>query len=244
MASLTQHQALFLGGAAGDLADDGVLADLLGDDVARAGQRLLDRRHLGVEEALGQLFQRHAHLLRRHQLSQRLQPTLAGHRGAGAALGPVGQVEVLDLLQGGRALDAGPQLRCQLALLVDGGQHGLLALVQVAQVAQPRLHQAQLHLVQPAGGLLAVAGDEGNGVAGVQQLDRAGHLVRLQAQFLGDGCGKKMGIAIEPFGSQGCARMRGWFMATDRHRATIGVPILSPWGQLLAKSLDRPASRC
>jgi hypothetical protein len=59
--------------------------------------------------------------------------------------------------------------------------------VQVAQIAQPRFHQAQLHLIQPAGGLLAVTGDEGDGVAGVQQLDRAGDLVGLQAEFMGDG---------------------------------------------------------
>jgi len=69
----------------------------------------------------------------------------------------------------------------------DAPQHRLLALLQVAQVFQAGLDSSELLLIQPAGDLLAVAGDEGYGVVLVQQLDGAGDLIGIEAQFLGDG---------------------------------------------------------
>ena len=95
---LDDQPALFLGGPAGDLTGDGVLVDLLGHDVARAGQRVFDREHLCAQIATRQRLHRHTHLLRGHQVSQRLQAALAGDHGPRAALGLVGQVEVFDLL--------------------------------------------------------------------------------------------------------------------------------------------------
>ena len=94
----------------------------------------------------------------------------------GLALGLVGPVEVLQRLQRGRGVQLGRQLVGQLALRVDLGLDGLAALGQLAQVLQPRLDLADLHLVQPAGDLLAVAGDEGDRVAVVEELDRGGDL--------------------------------------------------------------------
>jgi hypothetical protein len=85
-----------------------------------------------------------------------------------------------------RALDAGAQLRRELALLVDGLEDGGAALVQLGQVLVAVADVAQLHLVQLARGFLAVAGDERDGVAGQQQLQRGGHLCRAQAELGGD----------------------------------------------------------
>jgi len=57
----------------------------------------------------------------------------------------------------------------------------------VVQVFQAGLDSPELLLIQPAGDLLAITSDEGHGVVLVQQLDGAGSLIGLDAQFLGDG---------------------------------------------------------
>jgi hypothetical protein len=57
--------------------------------------------------------------------------------------------------------------------------------------AGQQLHDgANLLFVQPAGSLFAIAGDEGQCVAGVNQLDGGGHLLDWQAELGGDArCG-------------------------------------------------------
>jgi hypothetical protein len=74
----------------------------------------------------------------------------------------------------------------QLALLGDGGQHGGAAFVQRLQRRQRGHDRGDLLLVQPAGGLLAVAGDEGQRVAGGEQVDGGRHLVPGQVELAGD----------------------------------------------------------
>jgi hypothetical protein len=71
----------------------------------------------------------------------------------------------------GAASNRGAQRGRQLALLVNALEHGGAALFQLAQVGQAGLQLAQLDVVQPVGGLLAVAGDEGHRGPAVQQLD-------------------------------------------------------------------------
>ena len=63
----------------------------------------------------------------------------------------------------------------------------LLALLQVPQIVQAGLDGPQLLLIQPDGDFFAVAGNEGDGVVLVQQLDGAGDLIGFEAQFVGDG---------------------------------------------------------
>ncbi len=65
---------------------------------------------------------------------QGLQALLPGHAGAGAALLLIGAVEVLHHRQGLGGGDGLRQLRGQLSLLPNGGEHLLLALLQVPQV--------------------------------------------------------------------------------------------------------------
>src|SRR4029077_3576048 len=62
----------------------------------------------------------------------------------------------------------------------------LPALVELAQVAQPLLERTQLRVVQGAGGLLAVPGDERYGRAAVEQLDRGADLADRHAELVGN----------------------------------------------------------
>ena len=82
-----------------------------------------------------------------------------------------------------RLIDTRLQLVGQLALLLDGGEDGLFARDQLAKVEQLLFDGADLDLVQVAGRLFAVAGDEGDGGAFVEKLDGGhqpfhGHLER------------------------------------------------------------------
>ncbi len=81
-------------------------------------------------------------------------------------------------------MDDGVQQRgCHLALLGDRRDDRGAPLFQFAQIAQAFFEQAQLDVVQAAGGFLAVTRDEGHGGAFVQQGDGGGDLCRLGGQF-------------------------------------------------------------
>ena len=76
--------------------------------------------------------------------------------------------------------------RMQLALGLDRLEDRLLPLGQLAEPADAKLDLADHHLVQVAGPLLAVAGDERDRVALVEQLDDALHLNAPNLQILRD----------------------------------------------------------
>ena len=120
---VTHHAAALEHHLSHALADFGVLVDALGQDVARAFERFLDGgdAFLLAQERGGQFGQR--------QFGGRLIPEVVGERleaffardgGLGAALGLVGQVQVLEFVLFENRLDARAQLRGELALLVDG----------------------------------------------------------------------------------------------------------------------------
>ena len=119
-------------------------------------------------------------------LRQGRQALLPGHGGPGAALLLVGAVQVLHLRQGGGGVDGGGELLRQLALLLDGLLHRLPAVLQVPQVLEPLLQGPQGGVVHGAVELLAVAGDEGDGVALVQKAHHVLHVLRLLIQLLGN----------------------------------------------------------
>ena len=98
------------------------------------------------------------------------------------------QVQILQAGLGVAAFDEGTQIIGQRPLLLDGCEDGLLAVFQLAQVLQPPLEGAKLRVIQSAGDLLAVAGDERDGVAFVEKLDRGFDLGNLNAEFLSDSC--------------------------------------------------------
>ena len=120
------------------------------------------------------------------RVGQRLQAGFGRDLRLGAALLLVRQVQVFQprLVFGVR--DRVEQFRRHLALLRDRGDDRGAPVFQFAQVAQALFQQAQLDVVQAAGGFLAVARDEGHGGAFVQQGDGGGDLHRLGGQFEGE----------------------------------------------------------
>ena len=94
------------------------------------------------------------------------------------------QVDVFQLLLGRRTGNRQAQRIGQLALLVNGLEHGHAAVFQLAQVGQAFMKRAQLRVVEPARGFLAVAGHKRNRGTAVQQLHRSADLLRLDIQFL------------------------------------------------------------
>ena len=174
-------------------ADRGVVGNPFGDDVRGAGQRLLDGGHalflvyiIFCQFLRGRPGQR----LGKERLGQGLQPLFLCHGGAGAAFGFIGAVQVLQGGQGLRRVDGLFQLFGELLLLGDGLFDSLLALLQAAQVAEAFLQRTQGRVVHGAVQLLAVTGDEGDGVPLVQKLDdvfdMAQGAIQLPGQQLAD----------------------------------------------------------
>ena len=180
-AALTEQRAQLLAGVL-------VLADLLGDDVAGAGQRRLGVRHvlLRIDETRGFGLGVGGLVLGRQEQRERFQTALAGHGGAGAALGAEREVDVFQLGHGAGADNLGLQLIGQELALVERLQDGLAALVEGGEVGQAITDGGDLDLVEAAGHLLAVARDERHrGALGEQGGDRRG-LPGLDAEFVGD----------------------------------------------------------
>ena len=156
----------------------GVVADRLGHNVAGAGQGGFDVGHLVVEIGGGKGFWRlTAECLAGHEIGQGLEAVLAGDAGARAALLLVGRIQVFQLSARGGGSELHLELGRQLALFGDTCDNGSTALVQGAGGFERLDNVAQLFFVQLAGGFLAVAGDKGQRVAGVEQLDGGGNAV-------------------------------------------------------------------
>ena len=197
-------------------ADAGVLAGDLGRDVPGAGQGGLGVGHVlaGVDEgggAGGRIVARRpvrgqGRLLQQPQ-RQGLEAPLAGHGGAGAALGPERQVDILEGRQVGRGPDAGLQRVGQQFALGQRLQDRAAPLVQLVQLLEPVADGGDGHLVQAAGGLLAVAADEGNGAALGDQvgdgLDLAGRDLQLGGDDGGVGRGHGSSGDRYPAGRRG-----------------------------------------
>lgn len=81
----------------------------------------------------------------------------------------------------------------ELALLADAGQDHRAAFFQLAQVGQARFQIAQLGIVQPAGDFLAVARNERDAGALIQQGNGGARLGGLSTDLVGDGASNLMG---------------------------------------------------
>ena len=95
------------------------------------------------------------------------------------------EAQVLHLRQGGGGVDGLGELFGEPALLVDGFFHRLPPLLEAPEVLEPLLQIAEGGVVHGSVVLLAVAGDEGDGVALVQKLDDIGDILRVLVQLLG-----------------------------------------------------------
>ena len=172
--------------SAGETAHLGVLGDALGHDVARALEGGGRVGHLlgGVDEGGGgglRVFL----ALGQKEVGEGLQAAFAGHAGAGAAFGTVGEVEVFEGGAGLAGEDGGLEVVGQLALLDDGGEDGLAAGLEFPMVGQTLLDGGNLHLIEVPVGLLAVTGDEGDGAALLQKLRHRRDLTRRDVQLRG-----------------------------------------------------------
>ncbi|MCW0448515.1 hypothetical protein NB706_001349 [Xanthomonas sacchari] len=199
----------------------GILAPALHQDRARAFQRGLDVGHtlVGIDEAGGEGF-RHLARIGQQAVGERFQPGLAGDLRARAPLRLVWQVQIFQPRLGVGGDDLRTQFVAELALLGDAGEHRSAALFQFAQIGQAHFQVAQLGVVEPAGDFLAVACDERDAGALVEQGDGGARLRRLRADLGGDGVGDLLGeLSVvhcvrpkppcgKPAFSQ-CARRRG-----------------------------------
>ena len=156
-----------------------ILAHALDEDGARTLQRGLD---VAMPLAASTYFGGFRHRIERRigdeRIGQRLQARLARGLRLGAPLRLVGRIQVFQLDLGSGRGNGRAELRRQLALLLDAGQHRLAALLQLLQIAEPLLQLAQLRVIEPAGPLLAIARDERHGRALGQQFDHGRHLAR------------------------------------------------------------------
>ena len=116
-------------------------------------------------------------------LRQRLEARFPRDLGLGAALRLEGQIDVLEppLAVGGE--NRRFQRRIELALFADGFENGLAALFELTQVIQALFQRAQLRVVEPAGGLLAIARHKRHRGAAIEQRDRRLDLLLAYAQF-------------------------------------------------------------
>ena len=171
------------------LAQIGVFADPLGNNVPRAFESLVYRGHaqLRIDKAGCEYLQRLGGILLRPEIrGQRLQALFAGDGGLGAALGLVRKVQVFELALVQSGFDARLELVGELALFGDGGQDGFAPVHNVAEVGEVLLDGENLHFIQVAGGLLAIACDKRHSSTVVEQFDDGDQPVHGQVQRLSD----------------------------------------------------------
>ena len=158
--------------AAQPLPHIGMFAEIVGYDVPDAKQHVGHACHLGIriqEVGRSRVEIGGGRIGRENLPCQRLEPPLSGNLGQGEFARLEGQVEILELLGACRRGKSGLQGRGQLSLSLDGSQDGLLPIGQLAGAAHALGDQANGNLVETAGLITAVAGDEGNGVSFVEQ---------------------------------------------------------------------------
>ena len=115
-----------------------------------------------------------------------------------AALGFVGQVDVLQLHRVPALFDPFAELPGQFALPLDGRQDGLPAGFQLGEPVQLFLDRPDLQFVERAGRFLAVAADEGDRGAFAQQAYRALHLREADPESLCYDSFRHSNIRISP----------------------------------------------
>ena len=120
-------------------------------------------------------------------IGERLEAGLARDVRLGLAALFVRQVQVLQARLGLAAEDERLEVVRELALLLDGGKHRLLALLEFTQVRRTLLDGAQLTVVEPAGDFLAITRNKRHGIALGEQLERCLDLGLAYPDFLCNG---------------------------------------------------------
>ena len=170
-----------------------VLAHLFGYDVLGSMYGSGDVRNVAHNKALGGLLG--VGLALHHEDGgQRLQSLFACYLCTGAPLGFIGQIDVFQRRQVPTGLDALLQLAGHLVLFRNGFDDGLLAFGYFLQPFHAVADGCYLHLVQSARPFLAVAGDERNGAALVEQFQGVLYSVLLQMQLAGNQLGEYLQV--------------------------------------------------
>ena len=170
----------------------------------------------------------HQRRIGQQPVGQRLQAGFAGDLRLRPALGLVRQIDVLDAGLGVRRQQRRAQVVGELALLLDGGDHRGAAGVELAEVAETLLQRAELPVVEAAGDLLAVAGDERHRRALVEQSDGRGHLGFADGQFV-----SKAGI----YGLDGRARSHAETLPNAPDATRWATPV---WSNQQAMTRELP----
>src|SRR6266446_376706 len=117
------------------------------------------------------------------KVGQGCQSFFASDAGACFALGTIGQVEVLYFLQGGGGEDGGSKFSREFALCVDESPDIGFTLMQCTQCCDAVGDGLNLPFVQAARHFFAIACNERNGVAFVEECYGACNRSTAEAQF-------------------------------------------------------------
>ena len=185
----------------------GVFAEIIGDDVTDPEQHVGHARHLGirVEEIGRPLVEVDRSRIGSQDLpGQRLEATLPGDLGQREFARLEGQIQIFELLGARGRGDPGLQLGGEFPLSLNRSQDGLLAVGQLAGTAHAVGDQPDADLVESAGLVATVAGDEGNGVPFVEQAHNRLDRRYRQPNSLGDRPQIDERRGSHPTGSCGC----------------------------------------
>ena len=171
-----------------------IFRDALRDDVARAGQRVIQRERalllINLPLAPRVLLRRSLHverdILRPEQIRERLQPLLLRRRRARALLLPERRIQIFEHIHRLRRADFFQQVRGEQLPLIERLHDAIAALVEFLELLQSVADVHNLHLIQLARALLAIPRDERHRAALLQQHSGRGDLSRLNGKFRGD----------------------------------------------------------
>ena len=147
---------------------------MLGQQMADAQQHFAGRKQLvvGRNEIGRSVVQvRRGGSCVEHFANQRLQAPFAGNRRQCSLLGLVRKIKVFQPFGGRSGLDVRRQFLGQLPLRLDRLEDRLLPLGQHRSPRDRLLDTANLLVVQTARLILAITGNEGDGVAVIQESD-------------------------------------------------------------------------
>ena len=175
-----------LGDVATALTQVGVIRNPFGKNVGRSGEcrRCVEDFQVWLDERNGRLIQ--TGLRQRlipNRLGQWFETTLLRNRRARTSLRTERQVEIIEPLHRVGAFDLGSQFGSQLSLTVDHPENVRRPLGQLPQQLDSLFDRANLFFVQVARALFAIARDERNGVALVEQQHRLLDLFQPQMQL-------------------------------------------------------------
>ena len=167
-----------------------VLADGLGDDVLSAFEGDGDGGDGGGDdEALGcSLWV--ALSLKEENMGQWLKTLFPGHLGTCAPLGLVGEIDILQFVGIPAVGNALLQFGRHLVEVGDGLCDGLFPFLYFLQSLVVVADGGNQHLVESAGALLTVAGDERDGASLVEQCEGIGNGSLLERKSLSNKCCK------------------------------------------------------